>query len=226
MIASMVAIPALFAGMARAVLGPDSAREVAALTVLVQDACMLAGALVRLRSFGVRWQDLGPFAGSFEEAGRGVAWGGGLLILNAVAGQLAVALFSGAFGEAWVEATLEREQAVVSRLLDSGQGTLHLAWTVFMAVGVAPLVEEIFFRGYAYPALKFHAGRHAQWLSGVLFASVHMYVINFVPLFVLGVALAWLYERTRRLAVPVLAHAVMNCLVAIIVVWASANLSN
>ena len=43
-----------------------------------------------------------------------------------------------------------------------------------------------------------------------LFAALHFNMVQFAPLFVLGVALAYLYERTRNLAGPIVVHALHN----------------
>lgn len=218
LIASMVAVPVLVAGIAGALLGPGRETTASMLAVLFQQVAMFAITFHRLRAHGVGWADLRPDVGGLAQGARGVGWGVALLFFNAFSVQLSVALFGAVLGPGWVEEVMAREQAVVGRLLDPEVGRFHLQWIVFMAVGVAPVVEELVFRGYAYPALKAHTGRHAMWLSALLFASVHMYLINFLPLFLLGILLAWLYERYRTISVPILAHATMNGFVAVIAV--------
>lgn len=217
----MVIVPALAAGIAGAALGPGRETTASLVAVLVQQAAMFAIAWHRLKKHGVGLADLGLDAGDLRIAALGIGWGVAMLFLNAVFVHLSVALFSGLLGPGWVETALAREQAVVGRLLDPEAGRFYLQWTVFMAVGLAPVVEELVFRGYAYPTLKAYTGRHAMWLSAFLFASVHMYLINFLPLFLLGILLAWLYERYGRISVPILAHATMNGLVAVIAVLAN-----
>jgi membrane protease YdiL (CAAX protease family) len=81
------------------------------------------------------------------------------------------------------------------------------------AILLAPVAEEILFRGILYPAVK-QAGfpRLALWGSALLFAGVHMNVVTFVPLAMLAVVLTALYERTDNLLAPIIAHAVFNAL--------------
>lgn len=220
LVASMVVVPGLVAGVGGALSSPGRETTAAMIAVLFQQVAMFVLASMRLRSLGVGLGDLRPDVGSLAEAIRGVGWGIGMLFLNGLLVQVSVLLFTIVLGPGWVESTLAREQAVVARLLDPQAGRFYLQWTVFMAVGLAPIVEELVFRGYAYPTLKAHTGKHAMWLSALLFASVHMYLINFLPLFVLGILLAWLYERSRSISVPILAHATMNGLVAVIAVMA------
>jgi membrane protease YdiL (CAAX protease family) len=81
------------------------------------------------------------------------------------------------------------------------------------AIVLAPIAEEILFRGILYPAVK-QAGfpRLALWGTTLLFAAVHMNVVTFVPLTVLALVLTALYERTNNLLAPITAHALFNAL--------------
>jgi uncharacterized protein len=87
------------------------------------------------------------------------------------------------------------------------------AYLIVFAVLVAPVIEEIFFRGVLYPAIK-QAGwpRAAWWGTAALFAAIHGNLPIFLPLFVLGLALAWLYEKTDNLLASITAHAVFNAI--------------
>ena len=82
-----------------------------------------------------------------------------------------------------------------------------------LALVLAPVVEEIFFRGIFYPAVK-QAGfpRLALWGVSLLFALIHANVVTFIPLFVLAVVLTLLYERTNNLLATISAHALFNAL--------------
>jgi membrane protease YdiL (CAAX protease family) len=80
-----------------------------------------------------------------------------------------------------------------------------------LAIFLAPIAEEVFFRGMLYPAIK-QAGypRLALWGVSLVFACVHFNLTAFVPLFVLAVFLTVLYERTDNLLAPITAHALFN----------------
>lgn len=184
------------------------------LPVFLQNGLLAWITLRRLKAFGLGWSDLRPVPGSFSEGVRGLSWGVALFAMNALVVQVSAVALSAAIGHEGVLALLEREQAVVERILRPEAGPLQAAMGVFVAVAVAPVVEELFFRGYAYPVLKRHAGRHAGWMSGLLFAAVHFYVVNFLAIFAAGWVLAHVYERSRSLAVPIVAHAALNGIVA------------
>jgi membrane protease YdiL (CAAX protease family) len=76
---------------------------------------------------------------------------------------------------------------------------------------LAPVAEEILFRGVLYPTIKQHGfPRAALWGTSVLFALIHFNVAIFVPLLLLALLLVWLYEKTDNLLAPIAAHATFN----------------
>lgn len=82
---------------------------------------------------------------------------------------------------------------------------------VVSAVIVAPVAEELLFRGFLYPAIKrFTDPLFAMVCSGLLFAAVHNNLPALVPLMILGIAFALAYEYSGNLWVPVFMHALFN----------------
>jgi uncharacterized protein len=81
------------------------------------------------------------------------------------------------------------------------------------AILLVPIAEEGLFRGILYPAIK-QTGhpRLALWGSALLFATVHLNLVIFVPLLLLGLVFAVLYEHTNNLLAPITAHALFNTL--------------
>ena len=78
-------------------------------------------------------------------------------------------------------------------------------------VVVAPIAEEAFFRGVVFNAWLREAGRRIAYIgSAVLFGVIHLNLVAFVPIVVLGFILAYVYERTRNLWAPIVVHAVFN----------------
>ena len=81
------------------------------------------------------------------------------------------------------------------------------------AAVAGPLVEEIFFRGFLYPAFKNRLGAGgAIFLSAALFSALHFNLSGWIPIMGLGILLAWSYEKTGKLMVPVLIHCFHNAL--------------
>jgi membrane protease YdiL (CAAX protease family) len=79
------------------------------------------------------------------------------------------------------------------------------------AVVVAPLFEEILFRGVLLPVLGTWLGpTGAVLLSAALFAAAHLSLAEWIPLFLLGIGLGVLRLRSGRLASCVMLHALWN----------------
>lgn len=93
------------------------------------------------------------------------------------------------------------------------QSNLLLVLYFTMAIVVAPITEEIFFRGYLYGYVRRRLGVGlALGLTGLIFSMLHGYVLAFLPLFVLGIWFAMLYERSKNIVVPITAHFWHNAL--------------
>lgn len=90
---------------------------------------------------------------------------------------------------------------------------LMIAATVF----IAPLTEELLFRGCFYRFLRSRISiPFALIISGLFFSLLHYSLLAVLPLFVLGVILAYAYEKTGNLKVPILIHALWNANTVII----------
>ena len=82
---------------------------------------------------------------------------------------------------------------------------------VFLGTAIAPVCEELCFRGWIYTAFKKRLGVSAGIVaSALLFALLHLSPLHILPLFALGMAFAFAYERTGSLWVAILMHAVNN----------------
>lgn len=93
---------------------------------------------------------------------------------------------------------------------------VDVGWRVLAAVSavvLAPLAEEMFFRGLLQSMFRRYTRRPwaAVLVTASLFAAVHWPNPDSVPaLFALGVVLGYNYERTGRLTAPILIHALFN----------------
>ena len=90
---------------------------------------------------------------------------------------------------------------------------LAAVFTFEALVVVTPVVEEVFFRGFVYSGLVPRLGMGwAMVASAVVFSFFHLDVGVFIPIFVTGLLLAWLYQRTGSLWPSIAAHAGQNAL--------------
>ncbi len=88
---------------------------------------------------------------------------------------------------------------------------------VVFAVLVAPLTEEIIFRGYLHGVIRKYGGPWCAILvTAMLFAAIHVHLPVLAPLFLLGLALSLVYEFTGSLWAPLLMHACFNAITIIV----------
>lgn len=94
-----------------------------------------------------------------------------------------------------------------------GGGYAGLVQALILAGIVAPIAEEVFFRGYLYAGLRRSLG-HWQGLvsSSLIFALIHLTPSVIIPIFLMGVIFAWLYDRTDSLWPCIVLHGLMNTL--------------
>lgn len=94
----------------------------------------------------------------------------------------------------------------------------ELAASVAVAVLVAPLLEEMVFRGFLLPVVARRAGSPAAvLLTALLFGLLHGGFFA-GPVFALGLLLGWVYWRTGRLWVAVGCHSAHNA-VSLVTAW-------
>lgn len=97
---------------------------------------------------------------------------------------------------------------------------LHLAITGVAVILAAPVGEELFFRGFLFGSLRGRMGfGGAASISGAVFAVTH-YIPLLMPLFfVVGLGLAWVYERRGSLWTCMVAHAAFNAVGYTLILW-------
>lgn len=101
--------------------------------------------------------------------------------------------------------------------LGAQAGTLGMLFFALMVAVLAPIAEEILFRGMVYRALRNGIGIWGGAIvSGLLFGSLHIdslgseRLLQVVPLAILGIAFALLYQWTGTLYAAIALHATNN----------------
>ncbi|HYX35000.1 MAG TPA: type II CAAX endopeptidase family protein [Oligoflexus sp.] len=94
------------------------------------------------------------------------------------------------------------------KMTDAPQGGIFqpsLSFYIFAGL-VAPFIEEFIFRGLIFGGMKRRFGLWPSLIvSSLIFALVHP-PLGFVPVFLGGMVMAWLYHRTQVLLPSVLLH--------------------
>lgn len=84
-------------------------------------------------------------------------------------------------------------------------------WAALTLVVMAPLFEEVIFRGVLLESLRVRYGVVAAWiLSSVLFGVVHLHPTVAVNAFFMGLILGFVYLATESLWASIFLHAVNN----------------
>jgi len=102
---------------------------------------------------------------------------------------------------------------LIEVLVEEENHPLFIVFSTILACVIGPIVEEIFFRGFCYPILKKRWGTWmAMIVSSAVFAVVHNSGFAFVPVFSLGMALAYVYDRRGSLVSSCALHITHNSL--------------
>lgn len=156
------------------------------------------------RRHGGGWRDLGICA---NRPWSQAAWGlGGYLAMIPV--YLAVlAALAGILNLFQIKMPV---QTPVQILYTESNTTAVMAFAFFMGI-LGPWFEEVFFRGFIYPAFRNRLGSvRAVVAVSLIFAALHAHGIAFVPIFVLGLALNILYERSGSIVPGAVLHMTHN----------------
>lgn len=139
----------------------------------------------------------------------GGAWSGVLIGLGlAIPAWIGATLISALVALVLQALGLAPGPELVDEVVNRGDPTALLIGFVV----VAPIAEELFFRGVVFNAWERERGtRVAVYGSALLFAAIHG-AVPFVPVFFLGVVLAHLYRVTRSLPATMAVHAGFNAI--------------
>jgi membrane protease YdiL (CAAX protease family) len=101
-------------------------------------------------------------------------------------------------------------------LFRQAHGAQQIGLFLLQAVLIAPVIEEVFFRGFLFGFLKKYVP--VGWaivISAGIFALAHVNVGATVQLWVLGLMLALAYEHTGSLLLPIGIHGCWNFITAL-----------
>lgn len=200
MLLGLLALMILGVQLYQLATGAESRPGVFGVFVLAAESGLLLPVwLLGVHKYRLPWSSVG-----FRQFDPSRALGlGCLYLLSALAFNFSWSIFLAFFGL--------RAQPDVLPLFGGGIAGLLLA----LLVGglVAPIAEEVFFRGYIFTGLRRDMGfRPAVMLSAMLFALAHVLPTSWPPIFFLGILFALLYEQTRSIWPAVIVHGVINTL--------------
>ncbi len=155
-------------------------------------------------------------------AGRGVRaadiwrWDAGMAAIKSYSGAALAGIILGGLGLLYLMAM--HHFPPVHEAMEAAARLDSLSWQqrlplVVLAVVIAPITEEYFFRGLLFRALaREWGGWHALAGSAAYFAIFHP-PLSWIPVFALGVCSAWWFRKCGRLGACVVMHMVYNAIV-------------
>jgi len=95
---------------------------------------------------------------------------------------------------------------------------IALSPSLIFSIGVlGPVVEEIYFRGFIYLLLRKHLKiSYAMLLSTLIFSILHLNIVDFPTIFIIGFLLVYFYEKYLSLPLVMIAHGVNNTAIVIL----------
>ena len=133
---------------------------------------------------------------------------------------------------------IEKQQAV-SLFMDIDALWLRI-FAGFSIIVLAPIAEELFFRGLLYPCMKGWIARYigvsntssdidsfrnkvalvaSAILVSILFSLIHSSVFAFLPIFIMGIILICAYEKTNSILAPITTHMLFNFANVLIIIF-------
>lgn len=171
--------------------------------ILFQALVILASLrILILRKYGLTWADLGLRPVSRAWYRRAVLLGIGMIPVVAMINAAVPKIFD-----------LPFENPQIVALAPAGFSWFALIGMTIMGGIVAPIAEEIAFRGLFFPWLRGRMGfPAAAGVSAVCFAVLHGVLLLIPALLVVGLALAWIRERCGSVWPAAVAHGTFNLL--------------
>ena len=112
--------------------------------------------------------------------------------------------------EGWARASEDRA-AVLTKFLTNFNSGVRFAVGVLVIALVPAVAEELVFRGVVQRNLvRWFSPHVGVWLGAAIFSAIHFQFFGFVPRFVLGLALGYLYLWSGNILVSMAAHFTQN----------------
>ena len=86
-------------------------------------------------------------------------------------------------------------------------------WFILVGVIFAPIIEELFFRGFLFQGFRQRYGWvSGAFLSSAIFGGAHLDPVALIPTFILGFLLAYMYHRSNSVWPGIIIHVLVNAM--------------
>lgn len=149
---------------------------------------------------------------SWKTAGLTILIAVSFMVVNSAIGEWNMNLdFGDSDFAQWAEQS-EEQLKVLTEHLTNFQSTGHFIFA-FIVIALIPAIgEELIFRGLIQNLFVRAFKNHhiAIWVTGFIFAAIHMQFFGVAPRMFLGVIFGYMYHWSGKLSVAMLAHLVNN----------------
>jgi membrane protease YdiL (CAAX protease family) len=173
--------------------------------ILGEGAIPLGTWLFSVRKYRCRWESLGFRKFNIKKG----------LLLATIVTVVGIGISAG------YEALLEKLGWGTSSdiFLPFNANGVGIAFFALTAIVVAPLAEETFFRGFLFQGIrKRFKFAWAAIISATIFSLAHLSPSGLVPIFILGLMLAWLFNKTRSIWPCIIVHCAYNSIALVFMI--------
>ncbi|PLW91801.1 MAG: hypothetical protein C0592_13930 [Marinilabiliales bacterium] len=118
--------------------------------------------------------------------------------------------------EQWMRASEDQAMALTEMFLNVSTGGA-LLFNIFLLAIIPAIGEEVVFRGIVQKQVQrwTNSGWIAIVISGFLFSAIHMQFYGFVPRFIIGILLGYVFWKSGRLWLSILIHFLNNAMAVV-----------
>ncbi|MFK7952517.1 MAG: lysostaphin resistance A-like protein [Ekhidna sp.] len=146
------------------------------------------------------------------------------MVVNSAIGEWNMSIdFPDSAFEDWA-AQSEEQLKILTEHLTNFTSPTHFT-IAFVVIAIIPAIgEELLFRGLIQNLFGKAFNNHhiAIWITGFIFAAIHMQFYGLFPRMLLGVVFGYLYHWSGKLSIAMIAHLINNGL-ALILIYLSQN---
>lgn len=118
--------------------------------------------------------------------------------------------------ELWMQ-QMEHQSELLTEKFLSVSSYSALALNLLVMAAIPALGEELFFRGILQTVLGEKLNRHlAVWITACIFSAIHLQFYGFLPRFLLGAALGYLFLFSGSIWASIVAHFINNALAVLL----------
>lgn len=108
----------------------------------------------------------------------------------------------------------------IAEIIMTAESKWEMVVPFIVASIMAPISEELYFRGFLYPAFRKKIGiRWGILVTSIIFGGLHFDLVRMIPLAFGGIWLNWLYEKSGSIYSSIIAHSVWNGIMTLLIFW-------